>query len=337
MTPSETPSATFVVATAPVPGAIAAVHLRGDIERTLASLGVKPVPLGAAALREIPGVDHAVFARVSSDDLVVTPHGGPAVVAALREALARAGARETPDDATAIFPEARSEIEALALLALSRAASPRAVPLLLDQPRRWRDWAAEPDTFDRLRPPALALNRLIDPPLVVVAGRPNIGKSTLLNTLAGRTVSIAASEPGVTRDHVGALLELDGLALRWIDAPGLREPTSDIEAESIRLARETLASADLVIAAADPTEPAPAPTELGVPESMTLRLGLRADLGPIADVEIAVSTRSASAGASIADLARLIRRRLVPDAALQWTGPWLFDERLPEAARRDVD
>jgi len=176
------------------------------------------------------------------------------------------------------------------------------------------------------------LHRLIDPPLVVCAGPPNVGKSTLLNALAGRTVSIVADEPGVTRDHVGAVVELDGLAVRWVDAPGLREPESEVEAAAIELAREAIAAADLVVRAGDAVRPAAA--DGAADASRTLTVGLRSDLGAMPGAELLVHAIGPGARSSVAALARAVRERLVPDAALSCPGPWLFDEGVLEASRR---
>lgn len=331
MTPAN--DASFTIATAPAPGAIGVACARGDVAALLERLEIALVNVGAVALRRVPGIDDAVIARPTESTLVITPHAGPAVMAQLAGALERAGARADPEDALALYPEAAGEVEALALLALSRAASPRAAPLLLDQPRRWAKANAR---ADELRERSRLLDRLINPPLVVCAGPANVGKSTLLNVLAGRTVSIVADEPGVTRDHVGAVVELDGLAVRWVDAPGLRAPESDVEAAAIDLARETIAAADLVILAGDAGRPAAAAAEFDLPRSRTLLLGLRADLGPMPGAEFEVRAIAPGGPRGLGALALAVRERLVPDAALDDPLPWLFDERLPAAARRDA-
>lgn len=311
------------LATPRAPGAIAAIHLRGGVDATLKSLGVKAIEPGAVALRTIPGVDDAVIARFGEAHAVVTPHGGPAIVGALLDRLERAGAALDHADPAALFPEARSEREARALLDLSRAASPLAAPLLLDQHDRWAAWNAEPGAAEwtEMERASAALDRLLDPPLVVAAGPPNIGKSTLVNALAGRSVSAVADEPGVTRDHVGVALELDGLAVRWVDAPGLREPETAPEAAALALASRVLARADLVLRCGDRAAPPPAPEDLGVPAARTLAVGLRADLGPCAGAEAQVA---ALEGRGLGELAAAVRRRLVPDEALAWEGPWLL-------------
>ena len=92
---------------------------------------------------------------------------------------------------------------------------------------------------------------------VAIAGRPNAGKSTLMNRLAGHDVAIVAPVAGTTRDVLRERIEIDGVPVELIDTAGLRDDTHDaIEAEGMRRAREAIARADhvlfLVDAAADP-------------------------------------------------------------------------------------
>ncbi len=86
---------------------------------------------------------------------------------------------------------------------------------------------------------------------VVLAGRPNAGKSTLANALAGRERSIVSDVPGTTRDAVETDVEIDGLRVRLVDTAGLRETDDAIEAEGTRRARQALESADAVLYLAD--------------------------------------------------------------------------------------
>ncbi len=80
---------------------------------------------------------------------------------------------------------------------------------------------------------------------VVIAGRPNAGKSSLLNRLAGDEVAIVTAAPGTTRDVLRQHLHLDGLPLNLVDTAGLRTRTADAaEAEGIRRARSEMARAD---------------------------------------------------------------------------------------------
>ena len=79
---------------------------------------------------------------------------------------------------------------------------------------------------------------------VVVAGRPNVGKSSLLNALAGYDVAIVTDVAGTTRDLVHEHLDLDGLPLHVVDTAGLRAWRDRVEEEGIRRARAELRSAD---------------------------------------------------------------------------------------------
>jgi tRNA modification GTPase len=82
---------------------------------------------------------------------------------------------------------------------------------------------------------------------VVIAGRPNAGKSSLLNALAGDDVAIVTALPGTTRDLLHQELELDGLPLHLIDTAGLRQTDDIVEAEGVRRARAEIDKADRVL------------------------------------------------------------------------------------------
>jgi tRNA modification GTPase len=91
---------------------------------------------------------------------------------------------------------------------------------------------------------------------VVIAGRPNAGKSSLLNRLAGHEAAIVTATPGTTRDLLREHLVLDGMPLHVLDTAGLRAASDAIEAEGIRRARAAMTHADRILfvidAAADP-------------------------------------------------------------------------------------
>jgi tRNA modification GTPase len=91
---------------------------------------------------------------------------------------------------------------------------------------------------------------------VVIAGRPNAGKSSLLNRLAGYDAAIVTAIPGTTRDIVRERIDIDGMPLHVLDTAGLREDADVVEAEGIRRAHAEMRRADRVLfvidAAADP-------------------------------------------------------------------------------------
>lgn len=82
---------------------------------------------------------------------------------------------------------------------------------------------------------------------IVIVGRPNAGKSSLMNGLAGSDVAIVADEPGTTRDAIETRLAIGGKLVVVTDTAGLREEAGAVEAEGIRRARAKAAAADLVL------------------------------------------------------------------------------------------
>lgn len=328
---------TFHIATPRNSGAIAIVDLIGDVDAALRALGLRAVAVGEMALRDVPGADRALVARWSDAFAQITPHAGVAAVRSVVRALEGAGitSAERPEPRAA-YPEAADDLEALALDAIARAASPLAIDLLADQPRRWRarDRAGKmPDEIDRS---SAILDRLITPPTVAAGGRTNVGKSSLLNALARKPLAIVADEPGTTRDHVGALIDLAGFVVRWIDTPGERDTSSrhrapPIELEAAELARAVVAGADLILLCGDAAS--------GFPDSLasgggrhappTLRVATRADQGVVPGADVVTAARPAAGPPSgLSDLARAIRDALVPPETLDWPGPWRFDPRL---------
>ena len=87
-----------------------------------------------------------------------------------------------------------------------------------------------------------------------IVGRPNAGKSSLLNQLLGHNRAIVSTIPGTTRDTIEETADIRGLPVIFIDTAGLREARDVIEAEGIRRSRETLEKAELILHVLDASE-----------------------------------------------------------------------------------
>jgi tRNA modification GTPase len=221
------------------------------------------------------------------------------------------------------------------------------------------------DLEDRMRAGAAALaaeisahlddggrgERLRDGVWVAIVGAPNVGKSSLLNALAGREAAIVSAVAGTTRDVVEVRLELAGVPVWLADTAGLREAADEIEAEGMRRARRRAAEADLVVAVfaadrapdtatlgllapgvlvlANKVDVAAAPTGIGgaAPLGVSARTGAGLDALRSA-LEAAVAARAGQGGE--APLTRPRHR-----AALQEAAVWLAEAQaapLPELA-----
>lgn len=89
--------------------------------------------------------------------------------------------------------------------------------------------------------------RLRDGVRVVIGGRPNAGKSTLLNALLGRDRAIVSATPGTTRDEIEAETEIGGVLYRFVDTAGLRETSDAIEAEGVKRAEKSIEQSDVLV------------------------------------------------------------------------------------------
>ena len=111
--------------------------------------------------------------------------------------------------------------------------------------------------FDALLEAARTGKLLRDGFQVVLVGRPNAGKSSLMNALSGEDTAIVTEVAGTTRDILRETIDLDGLAVELVDTAGLREDADRVEQEGIRRAREALSRADAVLWIRDATDPGP--------------------------------------------------------------------------------
>ena len=90
---------------------------------------------------------------------------------------------------------------------------------------------------------------------VLILGRPNVGKSSLLNALLGEARAIVTELPGTTRDTIEENLVIDGVPIRIVDTAGVREVDDVVEAEGVRRAREKCLTADVVLLVVDGSKP----------------------------------------------------------------------------------
>ena len=114
-----------------------------------------------------------------------------------------------------------------------------------------------------------------------IVGRPNVGKSSLLNALLMRERAIVSEFPGTTRDTVEELVEIAGIPLCLVDTAGLRSSDDHVERLGIERSRQALEQADLVLVVLDLTEGVtPEDEELlaAVPPARTIVVGNKRDL-----------------------------------------------------------
>jgi tRNA modification GTPase len=131
----------------------------------------------------------------------------------------------------------------------------------------------------------------------VIAGRPNAGKSTLLNALLREERAIVSAIPGTTRDFIEDEVSIDGLRFRFVDTAGLRDnPADEVEAIGVRRTRERIGQAALLLYLFDLTELTPAEVQADVaeltaslPNLPVLVVGNKADL--VADETLAAENQ----------------------------------------------
>ncbi|HEV2111944.1 MAG TPA: tRNA uridine-5-carboxymethylaminomethyl(34) synthesis GTPase MnmE [Gammaproteobacteria bacterium] len=109
------------------------------------------------------------------------------------------------------------------------------------------------ERFEQLNAAARQGSLLRDGMTVVIAGRPNAGKSSLLNYLAGHEAAIVTDIPGTTRDLLREHVNLDGMPLHLVDTAGLRESGDPVEQEGVRRAKREMQQADRVLMMVDAT------------------------------------------------------------------------------------
>jgi tRNA modification GTPase len=259
-------------------GAIAVVRVRGEdavsiadtvfrpaVGKSLAESSAGRLRVGRAGLGQ---GDEVVAVRLDTaiPTVEIQCHGGAAAVASVVAALQAAGARRWESDG--LDPGSGDDpIATQALDDLSRATTLRTAEVLLDQAqgalrqelvRLSSDLecgAGSPLTrLDELIQWAAVGLRLIPGWTVVIAGRPNVGKSRLFNALVGFARAIVDPTPGVTRDVVTFPTAFGGWPVELADTAGLRRTGDAVESIGIDRARRAQERADLVLLVLDRSE-----------------------------------------------------------------------------------
>ncbi len=303
-------------------------------------IGLINPKLSQVKLADLFGIDEGVIVRLDQDSIVLMPHGGIAITRMISSKLDQLGvAHQEQTDPEMMYPEARSQIEAWMLYAISQAQSPLAVEVLLEHNQRWSERGVERvadvganqvanEVDSKL---SSSLDRLIQPPIVAAVGRANVGKSTLINAIAGDHVAIVADVAGTTRDHVGVHVDLGGLVVRWIDTPGIDERIGD--GDDIEIATRVIGQADLVVHCIDPADEQgeldPRIADSIAAGTHVVRLGTRSDMSEHrVDVDLLISIGEQMRSGQIELFVEHIRESLVPRTLLEGVGHWRFWDAL---------
>lgn len=260
------------VLTPPGRGAVATIAVAGpqatqrvaSIFRAAAGRSLIDVPLGRIVFgrwiaSQTPS-EEVVVCRRAADKVEIHCHGGRLAAGAIVGSLVAGGAREIPWQEFASRHQL-GNLETEARQALAAARTERTAAILLDQWRgelrsslgravawiqsgRAADAAAILSELERSARVGL---HLVDPWRVVLSGRPNVGKSSLINAILGFERCIVHATPGTTRDVVTAQTALDGWPAELADTAGWRDSTDEIETTGLQQARAQLLQADLIV------------------------------------------------------------------------------------------
>ena len=168
--------------------------------------------------------------------------------------------------------------------------------------------------------------KLRDGLIFAITGAPNVGKSSLINALAGRDVAIVSATPGTTRDVIETRVVFGGVPVTLIDTAGLRDTQDPIEAEGVRRAHARAADADLVILVEE------AGSFAWAPEGTSARSNPMFER-PDSRTDRSALSRSALIVANKADLRADPRPSVLSVSALTGLGLDVLFARLADAAR----
>ncbi|GAF93056.1 unnamed protein product, partial [marine sediment metagenome] len=206
-----------------------------------------------------------VLVRIASrnpDRLDINCHGGAAPHTAIMNLLERLGVRKCRWKELASESARTTGLDAIQIEALERipgALTLQASKMLIAQHNGALSKFVKSRKLHKHRDELLEYARygtaLCEPPKSVIAGKPNVGKSTLLNCLLRRERVITSPTPGTTRDAVSAFVNVRGVPLELVDTAGLGDARGEIETLAGEKAMDTLSEADLVLCVIDGSEP----------------------------------------------------------------------------------
>jgi len=241
-----------------------AADLVGRLFQPASGKSLTEHPLGRIVFGRWSSGEELVVCRREPDLVEVHCHGGQAAPRAILDSLVAEGAA-TVDWRDWLRAQQHDPISADAWIALAEARTHRTASILLEQfhgALRREIEVIQLQLAEGQLETALAKIRkllarasvglhLIVPYRVVLAGRPNAGKSSLINALVGYRRAIVAETPGTTRDVVTASAAFEGWPVELADTAGLRQARDPLEAAGVDLATDRLSSADLVILLVD--------------------------------------------------------------------------------------
>lgn len=242
---------TVSLLTPPGPGAIAVLELRGSDAWNVLHKCFQPV--GNRSFPENPVIGRIWFGTIGDEVVVVVKqiepewiveihcHGGVHVVRWLINTCVDFGVINKSSEDITLNP-----------VALARTI--RTASILLDQERgAFRSGLARclasrsHEMLQRMAQFIPVGRHLIEPWTVLIAGPPNVGKSSLINALAGYQRSVVSPIAGTTRDLVSTQLAFEGWPVQLVDSAGLRHADESLEGQGVERARELMKRADLVV------------------------------------------------------------------------------------------
>jgi len=240
-------------------------------------------------IRDETGVVDEVILRIKrSGDrqlVEVNCHGGVVAVQKVLSLFLQAGAREANRDEllTCLYPDADA-VQREALNALVEARTWLTARMLLDALRGTLSERIR-SLMQSGREGLNELRRLLEtadfgiglcrPRRIVIAGKPNVGKSTLMNALLKEERVIVHEQAGTTRDAIVEDVQIDGVPFQLIDTAGIRETAHEIEMLGVQVSRKEIAEADIVLLLFD------AATELDSDDEELIRITHRLKVIPV--------------------------------------------------------